>query len=92
VPSTGARTGGRASTAASVVEPSEDDAEEFRVSFDDEAAQRDDLVERGLQLIRRFPGVTSAWREDRDLIVGRGTPSPEGLEDRLWTAWERWVN
>ena len=66
------------------VEQSEDgDADVFEVSFDDAVAQDDELIERAVELVRRFAGVAEAYREDRELIIGRGRPDLAQLERAL---------
>jgi hypothetical protein len=51
------------------------------------ALDHEDLVDESVKVIQRFPGVTEARHEDRELIVVFGTRDAKGLEAALRAWW-----
>lgn len=61
---------------------------DFAVSYGDGVAHfREELVERSVEVIQRFPGVTAAQHEDRELILVWGSPDLAALEQALRRWW-----
>ncbi len=61
----------------------------YSVSFGDVAAHEFyDLVEETVDLAKRFPGVTDALHEDRELIVLLGDFDPAALERHVRAWWK----
>jgi hypothetical protein len=73
-----------------VVEHTDDPeaTEELAVIYSDAiAVEHEDLVEASVKVVARFPGVTEARHEDRELIVVFGTRNARGLEAALRSWW-----